>query len=199
MNDFSSGPLIVGIGGAARPLSSSETALRLTLASAKRQGARTQLFGGAELAALPHYLCSDHAAAMGGRLISAIREADGLILSSPAYHGSISGLVKNAIDYIEDTAKDPRVYLDGLLVGLIVCAHGWQSTGSVLGALRSIVHALRGWPTPFGAGINASSGVFRDGARTDPGVSAQLDLVGKQVVEFAEIQRHWRGVADLVD
>src|SRR3546814_8041656 len=80
-------------------------------------------------------------------LVAAVRDADGLILASPGYHGSISGLVKNAIDYLEETARDRRVYLHGLPVGLIATAFGWQATGGTLLAMRSIVHALRGWPT----------------------------------------------------
>jgi FMN reductase len=96
--------------------------------------------------------------------------------------------VKNAIDYIEDTAKDARVYLDGIPVGLIATAYGWQATGSTLATLRSIVHALRGWPTPLGAAINSSGGIFKDGACTDPGAANQLELVGKQVYEFARLR-----------
>ena len=62
--------------------------------------------------------------------------------------------MKNALDYTEDMCKDAEPYLDGRAVGLIVCGHGWQSTGVVLSAFRSIVHALRGWPTPMGVAIN---------------------------------------------
>ena len=88
------------------------------------------------------------------RLIAALRRAHGVILSTPCYHGSVSGLVKNALDYTEDMCQDAEPYLDGRAVGLIVCGHGWQSTGVVLSAFRSIVHALRGWPTPMGVAIN---------------------------------------------
>ena len=68
--------------------------------------------------------------------MEAIRAADGVIIASPRNHGSISGLVKNAIDYVEGTAKDQRVYLDGVPVGLFATAYGWQATGSTLAALR---------------------------------------------------------------
>jgi len=121
-------------------------------------------------------------------LVAAIRAADGLIISSPGYHGSISGLVKNAIDYLEETSRDARVYLDGMPVGLIVTAYGWQATGSTLSTLRSIVHALRGWPTPMGAAIKTSSGLFVDGMCTDEPTIGQLTLVGHQVVEFARLR-----------
>ena len=64
--------------------------------------------------------------------------------------------IKNALDYAEDTAKDARPYLDGRAVGCIACAYGWQATDSTLIAMRSIVHALRGWPTPLGVAANTT-------------------------------------------
>lgn len=183
-------PLVVGIGGTAATNSSTEQALRLALAAAAEAGAETRLFGGGYLAQLPHYMTdSDAACIKCAELIEAVRAADGLVIASPGYHGSISGLVKNAIDYLEETAKDPRVYLDGVPVGLIATAYGWQATGSTLATLRSIVHALRGWPTPLGAAINSSGGIFRDGDCTDAGAAGQLRLVGRQVFEFARLRR----------
>ncbi|HLY57024.1 MAG TPA: NAD(P)H-dependent oxidoreductase [Stellaceae bacterium] len=183
-------PFIVGIGGTTNPGSSTERALALALAAAAADGARTRLFDGQFLVRLPHYGTREAREAPEVlALVAALRAADGVILSSPGYHGSVSGLVKNAIDYIEETAKDSRVYLDGVPVGLIATAYGWQATGSTLATLRSIVHALRGWPTPLGATINSSGGIFQDGKCTDPGAAKQLDLVGRQVAEFARLRR----------
>lgn len=176
-------PFILGLGGTTNPHSSTEQALAIALKTASDAGAETELFGSAKLCALPHYL-SDPAGLneTGKSLVEAVRRADGIILASPGYHGTISGLVKNAVDYIEETSTDARVYLDGLPVGLIVTAYGWQATGSTLAAMRSIVHALRGWPTPLGVGINASGGIFQDGLCTDETVNEQLYLVAQQVM-----------------
>lgn len=184
-------PTIVGIGGTTRPGSTTEQALGLALRSAERAGADVQLFDGAFLTRLPHYP-ADGAAVTGDgdELIDAVRRAHGLIIASPGYHGSISGLVKNAVDYLEQTSRDPRVYLDGVPVGLIATAYGWQATGSTLATLRSIVHALRGWPTPLGAGIKTVQGMFADGRCNDEAAAAQLDLVGRQVVQFATLHMH---------
>jgi len=180
-------PFIVGLGGTTNPASSTEQALTYALATAEAAGAATHLFGGAFLAGLPHYRVGG-ATAEALEFVDAIRAADGIIIASPGYHGSISGLVKNAIDYLEETARDRRVYLDGMPAGLIVTAGGWQATGSTLATLRSIVHSLRGWPTPLGAAIKSSAGLF-DGARcTDPAVVNQLQLVGRQVYEFARLR-----------
>lgn len=176
-------PFILGLGGTTNPYSSTEQALAIALKTASDAGAETELFGSSRLCALPHYL-SDPAGLndTGKALVAAVRRADGIIIASPGYHGTISGLVKNAVDYIEETSGDARVYLDGLPVGLIVTAYGWQATGSTLAAMRSIVHALRGWPTPLGVGINASGGIFKDGLCTDQTVNEQLHLVAEQVM-----------------
>lgn len=181
---------IVGIGGTTSAGSSTEQALKIALRAAEAEGADVILFDGPTLAAMPHYSGGAVAESEEGRrLVEAVRGAHGVVIASPGYHGSISGLVKNAIDYVEETAKDLRVYLDGLPVGLIVTAYGWQATGSTLATMRSIVHALRGWPTPLGAAIRSVSGMFKDGHCSDDASRGQLELVGKQVVEFARLRK----------
>jgi FMN reductase len=182
-------PRIVGIGGTTRPGSSSEKALRSALANAAALGADTEIFAASDVN-LPMYApelperCEKSAA-----LIAALRRADGLILASPGYHGSISGMLKNALDYVEDMRGDGKPYLDGRSAGLIVCAYGPQAAGSTLVAMRSIIHALRGWPTPLGVAINSSGSAFNaDGSPTDSALAEQLRLLASQVVEFARLR-----------
>lgn len=182
-------PLVVGIGGTDRAASSSERALAAALAAAEARGARTRLFGAAQLD-LPMYSPGaaerTHAA---HALVDALAHADGLIVASPGYHGSISGLVKNALDYVEDLRDAERPYLDGVAVGCIACANGWQATTTTLVALRSVVHALRGWPTPLGVAINSAQRAFDEqGDVADTVVAAQLDTLGGQVVAFAQMR-----------
>lgn len=180
--------LIVGIGGSSRTGSTCELALLLALRAAEEAGARTLVFNGAFLANLPMYAPEDAARTEEQRqLVEAVRQADGLIVASPGYHGGISGSIKNALDLLEDLRNDRRCYLDGRAVGCIIAAGGWQTVGVALTALRSIVHALRGWPTPLGAGINSSENVFDlTGHCADPAAAMQLTAVGRQVVEFAK-------------
>lgn len=144
------------------------------------------LISGAELN-LPLY---DPAATDRSReakaLVEAFRACDGLIIASPAYHGTISGMVKNALDYAEDLRADVRSYLDGIAVGCIACGAGWQAAVQTLACLRTIVHCLRGWPTPFGAALNSGQKLFdSSGECIDPTVGSQLELVGRQVCDFA--------------
>jgi FMN reductase len=183
---LSHSPLIVGLGGTLRPGSTSETALTRALATAQASGARTQLFAGAFLASLPTYdPRAPDGCAERDALLAAMREARGVIIASPGYHGSISGLVKNALDCLEDLRDDPAPYLDGRAVGLIVSASGPQAAASTLAALRAIVHALRGWPTPFGAALN-SEGLFdADGTFANPHDAWAVQTVARQVAAFA--------------
>ncbi|MEM5437711.1 NAD(P)H-dependent oxidoreductase [Paraburkholderia diazotrophica] len=180
-------PLVIGIGGTTRAASSTERALGFALRGAQQAGARTRLFGGTFLHSLPHYAPeSTHRTDEQLELIEAVRHADALVIATPGYHGGVSGLVKNALDTLEELRGEARPYLDGRAVGCIVTAYGWQAAGSVLTSLRSIVHALRGWPTPFGAGINTLETRF-DTADTcsDPKVVEQLSMVGEQAAQFA--------------
>jgi FMN reductase len=183
-------PLVVGIGGTIGGTSSTERALKIALDAAGREGFRTRLFGGAEMGRLPLYDPKASArTAEEQDFVDTVRRASALIIASPGYHGSISGVVKNALDLLEETARDTaRPYLADVPVGLIATAYGWQATGSTIAALRSIVHALRGWPTPFAAAINSAATKFDDaGGASDAAVVEQLCMVGRQVARFAPL------------
>ena len=181
-------PLIVGIGGTTRPNSTSERVLTKALEAAERAGARTLLFSGAFLSKLPIYdpAIGDPVPEVG-ELLSAVREADGILVATPGYHGSVSGLIKNALDTLEGLRTDRRPYFEGRAVGLIVTADGWQACGTTLSALRTIIHALRGWPTPLGVTFNPSTGALFDeaGELTEARDAAQIELLVSQVMDFA--------------
>ena len=180
---------VLCLGGSTRPGSSSEKAVRVAAAAAERAGADVDLIVGRDLM-LPIYDTeSEERDPLAVRLVDAVRKADALLIASPGYHGGMSGMMKNALDYLEDLRADDRVYLDGVPVGCIAVAYGWQAMASCLASLRVTVHALRGWPSPLGATINASLPVFDDaGACVDDRAALQLTTVAEQVVEFARLR-----------
>lgn len=161
--------------------------MRHVTSAIERRGARIKLISGQSLQ-LPLYqpenpARSDDALA----LVAELAQADGIVIGSPGYHGSISGLVKNALDYAEDLRNDRRPYFSGRAVGCIATAGGWPAAVNTLNALRDIVHALRGWPTPMGAAINSSESVFdkSSGACIAPRVTQILDLMAEEILSFA--------------
>ena len=139
------------------------------------------------LAALPHYAPEHPERAPDAvRLVEELRRADGIIVASPGYHGTVSGLVKNALDYTEDMRDDPLPYFTDRPVGCIATGAGWQGVVTTIETLRAIVHALRGWPTPLAAAINSTLPVFgADGEVTDERVRFQLETLAREVVGFA--------------
>jgi FMN reductase len=179
-------PLVVGLGGTLRSNSSTERALRYCLESVERQGGHTKLFCGVDLD-LPMYAPHElERTPKALELVSALRDADAVVVGSPGYHGAVSGLVKNALDYIEDLRDDPRVYLDNAPWGCISCAYGWQAAVGTLDQLRSIGHALRAWPTPLGVAINSAEDIWDGAGRlADTTVQTQLDLLATRLLTFA--------------
>ncbi|ABW10740.1 NADPH-dependent FMN reductase [Parafrankia sp. EAN1pec] len=179
-------PTIVGIGGTTRPESTTLHALSTVLRTMAGAGAETVLLGSADLD-LPMYVPEQRKRTPAAqRLISEVARADGLVIATPGYHGGMSGLVKNALDYLEDLRDAPRPYLDGRAVGLIVCADGPQTAGTALATLRSSVHALRGWPTPLGVSIDTSTPPFGpDGEVVDQRTASHLETLTDHVMGFA--------------
>ena len=160
--------------------------LRAALGLAERLGAETERFNAAELD-LPMYPA--HSAERtddARRWLAAAARADGLIVATPGYHGTIAAGVKNMLDYLDDFRP---TLLDGRAVGCIACSFGDQAAPQALMALRSAVHALRAWPTPLGVTLSGyhPTAVDESGAIGDPAILQRLELMCEQVVTFARV------------
>lgn len=181
-------PFVVGLGGTLKADSSTERAVRMVLRIAEERGAQTRMFAGADLN-LPFYEPLALQRSEGARaLVDALRRADAVVIGSPGYHGGVAGIIKNALDYVEDMSGDARPYFDGRPVGCIATGAGWQGAASTLASLRSIVHALRGWPTPLGVIVNTRTPAFdaQDNCLQE-GVREQLSIMADQLIGFGRI------------
>lgn len=169
--------------------SSSLGALRRALAAAEDAGARTELLDLRELD-LPMYEPGRPAEDYGGnvgRFVEALRGADAVILGTAAYHGTLAGVTKNALDFAQFLARDERPYLDGRVVGLISTAGGDQAAARSIDAMVHAVHALRGVVAPLAVAIPKSSQRSDEaGNITDDAYGARLKKLGRLVVELAE-------------
>lgn len=181
--------IIVGIGGTAPPGSMSERAVARALLSTEKLGATTRFSDGEFASRMPLYIPDRVIRNADERaFIDAIRRSHGVIVGTRGYHGSLSGLVKNMLDLLEYTRREP--YLDGRAFGCVVIGPGWQACGTTLVALRAIAHALRAWPTPIDAVLNVSEPLFNaEDACISENVSKQLSLVAFQVVQLARCHR----------
>lgn len=156
-------PNIVILSGSVAPDSLTESVARWCAHEILGAAATPALFTGADLD-LPFYRPLSPQPAAARRFVDAMARCDGVVLVSPAYHGSVSGLLKNALDHLNELARDRRPFLDGRPVGCVALAGGTQGAAAALTAMRSMVHALRGWPTPLGV-----TAVGRPGPGPRPG------------------------------
>lgn len=181
-------PFIVGIGGTTRAESGTELAVRYSLLKCAEKGAETKLYAGPDLEKLPFYAPErPERTDLAVQLVEDLRRADGIIVGSSSYHGTIAGLIKNALDYTQDMMKDDRPYFAGRPVGCIATGAGWQGVVGTLEHLRTMVHSLRGWPTPLGAAINTLEKAFGpDGYPTEEKVAFQLETIADEVLTFVE-------------
>lgn len=148
-------PYILGIGGSTSAASTSRRALDHALAGALEAGADVEVLDLATLE-LPLFRPDVAPSEAVQRLVTAARRADGLVFSSPLYHGSVSAQFKNAIDWLELLHADPEPYLHNRVVGLIVTAGGSQAFPAIE-AMQAMVRALRGWTAPRVVPVNHAS------------------------------------------
>lgn len=90
------------------------------------------------------------------RMAQMFTGADLHIWLAPLYHGSIPGVMKNCLDWLEVTAKWDQPYLTDKTVGLVCWADGLQAMQGI-SAMDSIAKSLRAWPLPFSVPIVRSS------------------------------------------
>src|SRR5438309_7790120 len=90
---------VLGVGGSMRAGSFSTRALGLCLETARGHGAETRLLD-LRLADLPMFRPDVEEDLPAVRSVSeSVRWADAFLLGSPDYHGSMSGAIKNFLDY----------------------------------------------------------------------------------------------------
>jgi FMN reductase len=188
-NSFENGgPRVVGIGGTLREGSTSLGALKRALAAAEGAGAEVELLDLNELR-LPMYEPGRALEEYGpevARLVEAVRGADAVILSTAAYHGTLAGVTKNALDFLQFLSGDERPYLDGRVVGLVATAGGDLAGANALRAMVDAVHALRGIVAPLTVAVpKAWQKSDGDGEITDDAYAGKLDSLGALVAGTA--------------
>jgi FMN reductase len=173
---------IVGLGGSLAAASKSRAALARALKGAEAAGADTELLDLRELD-LPMYN-PDLAAPTdtAARLIESCYGADGMIWSSPLYQGSISGALKNALDWLHLLGERDPPYLNDKVIGLISAAGGAQGLQAI-NTMEFSVRALRGWAVPYVVPVATAWRVFEaNGQIQDESVEVQLETLGREVV-----------------
>ena len=111
------------------------------------------------------------------RLQDVVKEADAIVLVSPEYHGSVSGVLKNALDLMgfEEMA--------GKITGLISVLGG-QANSNALNDLRLIMRWVNAWVIPEQIGIAQAWKAFGDdGKLLDEKLAERFDRFAQSLVD----------------
>ena len=176
---------LVALGGSLGEQSTSLTAARVALEGAAAAGAHTELYDVRQLD-LPMYVpnAADVPDA-ARRFCESVYTCEGMLWSSPLYHGTISGSFKNALDWLQLLGDRQPTYLTDKVIGLISTAGGTQGLQAV-NTMEFVVRALRGWAVPLVIPIPQAWRVFQEGQILNESVAAQLRALGAEVARAAE-------------
>jgi len=171
---------VVAVAGSLRERSHTRVALRHALDAAAEAGADTDFLDLRDFD-LPPLNPDVEDQGDGVAFTRRVRRADAILLGTPVYHGSYSGVLKNALDYCG------RDEFDGATVGLLAVSGGGFPV-SALDHLRVVCRTLDAWVVPHHAGIPQASSAFDDDGFADGQLAARVETLGRRVVEFAHIE-----------
>ena len=176
--------------GSLRPGSYTRMALRIALEGAAEVGAETELI---DLSGYQLPFCTGHnnqeMPEDVGRLRAQVESCQGLIIGTPEYHGSYSGVLKNTIDLMGFDQ------FEGKMIGLIGVSGGAMGALSALASLRTVGRAVHAWVIPEQAMVPQAWKVFDDdGQLKDPSFDKRLREVGRQVARFSYLHSSERAM-----
>ena len=121
------------------------------------------------------------------RLRQEISEAQGIILGTPEYYGSLSGVLKNALDLM-----GPDQF-EGKVVGLVGVAGGHTGAINSLNTMRTIGRNLHSWVVPQEVSVADAGKMFdEDGSLKDPALDQRLRDLGHVVARLSILQQRIR-------
>jgi azobenzene reductase len=113
-------------------------------------------------------------------LSAEVLSADAVVLASPEYHGTMSGVLKNALDHLGFD------HFDGKAVLALASAGGAVAVGT-LSHIQAVVRNLHGINCPEWISVGGDQRSFGpDGEPVDPKVRARVDKTTAYFLKMAE-------------
>ena len=114
------------------------------------------------------------------RITTALKWADAFVLASPDYHGSMSGGMKNFLDYFwEDFA--------GKTFGYIVASH--EKGLTVADQMRTAVRQCYGWSMPYNISINGEKDFDSEGNLVNSALAKRVKMLARDLVTYGTLIR----------
>ncbi|TRZ79762.1 MAG: NADPH-dependent oxidoreductase [Nitrosopumilales archaeon] len=169
---------VLGVGSSLRESASSTTALSIALDFAKKQGAEIRLLD-LKQTKLPLYdPTANHSISEIKKVQDDVNWSEALILSTPDYHGSMSGAMKNFLDYF-------WAEFAGKTFGYICASH--EKGLTAMDQMRTAVRQCYGWSIPYGVSVSDSDD-FINGKITSK-LESRLDMLARDLVVYGTLIR----------
>jgi len=175
-------PRILVVSGSARQDSHVHEIVRIAAETAAAAGAEVEVLRLHELAlpVMRHGDADQDALAPVQAVRRGAAWADGFILVTPEYHGSMSGCLKNWFDFLYGE-------LAGKFAGVLAVTGGGGGDMSIT-AVKTSFSWCHGFTLPYHAA--ARGGDFGvDGVLSNPGVRDRVERVAHDVVRYAPVLR----------
>jgi FMN reductase len=172
---------ILGVGSSMRKGSYGTRALKMMLDAAMKHEAKTRLLDlrGTIMPMFNPDMSNEHQEQMK-RVIDDVNWADAFVLSSPDYHGSMSGVMKNFLDfYWEEFA--------GKTFGYICSSH--EKGLTVMDQMRTAVRQCYGWSLPYGVSVNGEEDFNEKGEITNRLLAKRLKILARDLVVYGTLIR----------
>jgi NAD(P)H-dependent FMN reductase len=169
---------VLGVAGSTRANSYSTRALKVALEHAKAQGADVRLL---ELGktVIPLYNPGAPESKELQEAAEAVSWADAFILASPDYHGSMSGTLKNFLDYFYEEFA-------GKVFGYIVASH--EKGLTVMEQMRTAVRQCYGWSMPYGVSVHGEMD-FKAAEITNDRIAKRMRMMSRDLVVYGTLMR----------
>ncbi|MFQ5439991.1 MAG: NADPH-dependent FMN reductase [Nitrosopumilaceae archaeon] len=169
---------ILGVGSSMREGSYSTSALNIVLDMTKNLGYETQLLD-LQKTQIPMFYSQENETNELKQVKEGVKWADAFILATPDYHGSMSGVMKNFLDYFwSDFA--------GKLFGYICASH--EKGLTVMDQMRTAIRQCYGWSMPYGISINGEED-FENEKIKNPQLQTRLEMLSRDLGIYGEIIR----------
>lgn len=170
---------VLGVGSSLRDGSSSTVVLRISLDLIKKQGAETRLLD-LKQTNLPLYDPNENQSSLELQKVEKdVEWADAFILATPDYHGSMSGTMKNFLDYFWSEFA-------GKTFGYICASH--EKGLTVMDQMRTAVRQCYGWSLPYGISVNGEDDL-ENGKITSPRLKSRLEMLARDLVVYGNLIR----------
>ncbi|MGP0069134.1 MAG: NADPH-dependent FMN reductase [Isosphaeraceae bacterium] len=170
----------LGVSGSLRLGSFSRRAVELTLEAARENDAETRLLD-LGIAELPMFRPGETVSSEVVRDVAdAVTWADAFLLATPDYHGSMSGAMKNFLDYHWEE-------LAGKLFGYICASH--EKGLTAMDQMRTAVRQCYGWSLPYGVSIHGDHDFDATGTLTNARVASRLRMLARDLTVYGQLLR----------